>query len=115
MFPNVIDISNNQLKIYFNITDKSDAPAVSLQVSIGQFLIKVIKFQSENLTIPVQVESYKAIEEDIDRIEASNYTMIITAFNLLGNYTVYNESIFIPGKLMNNDNSSIEVMSSIFI
>ena len=80
------------------IDDKSPAPALALLLTLGDIVVdKIILFEAQNISIPVTNMYLHVVDESVEFIEAANYSLIVGAYNELGNYTVVNETVFIPG------------------
>ena len=58
---------------------------------------KIVLFETKNISVPVTNMYLNVVEESIEFTEAANYSLIVVAYNELGNYTVVNETVFIPG------------------
>ncbi len=86
------------LLIGLAIDDKSPAPALALLLTLGDIVVdKIILFEAQNISIPVTNMYLHVVDESVEFIEAANYSLIVEAYNELGNYTVVNETVFIPG------------------
>ena len=83
------------------VNDHSDAPVLSLGISLeGVTKEKTVNFQEKNLSIPVQKLFIPGIDESLVFVEAGNYTLVIMAYNEIGNVTVHTESTFVPGTMI---------------
>ena len=93
-----VAVANESLLIGLELNDESDAPALSLSYSIGGLIgEKVIWFQNRNYSIPVHHLSTQEVDQSLKFVDAGNYTLIVKAFNQLGNVTVLNKTYYIPG------------------
>ena len=87
---------NQSIVIALGVNDRSDAPAQSITAKLNW----ISDPETINFTnIPVQNEDFsEAINEKLNDVFPGNYSLTVTANNVLGTYKVLEQTLFVPGK-----------------
>ena len=89
-------IFNDSIVIALGVTDLSDAPAQNLSAKLNW----ISDTETINFTnIPVKNKDFsEAINEKLNDVFPGNYSLTVTANNVLGTYKVLEQTLFVPGK-----------------
>ena len=61
---------------------------------------KMINFHDDNISIPVHITLPRVVDVALRYIIPDQYTLMINATNEIGTATVYNNTFFVPGKII---------------
>ena len=61
---------------------------------------KMIDFHDDNIPIPVHIALPRVIDVPLRSIIPDQYTLMINATNEIGTVTVYNNTFYVPGKIV---------------
>ena len=61
---------------------------------------KMIDFDDDNIPIPVHITLPRVVDVPLRYIIPDEYTLMINATNQIGTVTVYNNTLYVPGKIV---------------
>ena len=91
---------NSTILVECGLNDTSSAPALSISISMtGIVKNKMINFDRDK--IPVHDRSLpRVVDVPLRFIMPDEYTLMINATNQIGAVTVYNNTFYVPGKIV---------------
>ena len=92
---------NSTILVECGLNDTSSAPALSISISMtGIIENKMVNFHDDNISIPVDIALPRLVDVPLASIIPDEYTLTINATNEIGTVNVYNNTFFVPGKIV---------------